>query len=79
MLEQMGPFLAGMWLYANFVDATIAGYLGLAYVFIRAFYYLAYVNGTVLVLFVTLPNYTIVFYYFGAIAYRLLYVFGVLQ
>ena len=36
--EQMGPFLAALWLHALFVSPTAAGVLGGAYVVLRAIY-----------------------------------------
>lgn len=37
-LEQMGPFLSSLWLYAVFVSPAGATWLGGAYVFLRACY-----------------------------------------
>ncbi len=37
-LEQMGPFLASLWLHAVFVSPTTATWLGAAYVLLRAAY-----------------------------------------
>eukprot|EP00301_Raphidiophrys_heterophryoidea_P026261 c9021_g1_i2.p1 GENE.c9021_g1_i2~~c9021_g1_i2.p1 ORF type:complete len:145 (-),score=33.44 c9021_g1_i2:76-510(-) len=60
MLEQLPPFLVSMWMYAVFVDANVAGYLGLAYTAIRSFY--PFVFGSMKALYVTIPNYLIIYY-----------------
>ena len=74
--EQQGPFIAGLWLYALFVDPRRATTLGTVYVVFRAAYpfllrgsdgRLSRLNPK-LVIFATLPNYLIIFYFLGATA-----------
>ena len=74
--EQQGPFIAGLWLYAIFVDPQRATTLGTIYVVFRAAYpfllrgsdgRLSKLNPK-LVLVATLPNYLIIFYFLGATA-----------
>ena len=69
-LEQMGPFLASLWLFAVFASPTYATWLGAAYVVLRGIYPL--LLGTRVskvqskrVAFVTFPCYAIVFTMFG--------------
>jgi hypothetical protein len=68
--EQMGPFLASMWLFAIFASPTSATWLGAAYVVLRAAYPLLLGRRvskvqSKRVAFVTLPCYAIVFTMFG--------------
>jgi MAPEG family len=76
-LEHMMPFLTLLWLNAVFVSATSATLAGAAYVFARAGYPLALgktlgrnIPGSVLI--ATVPNYLVLFYFVGALAYVLL-------
>jgi hypothetical protein len=68
--EQMGPFLASLWLFAIFVSPRYATWLGAAYVALRAIYplllgkRLTNIN-TKRVAFVTFPCYAIVFTMLG--------------
>lgn len=59
-LEQMGPFLAGLWLHAWLVGPTTAAWLGGAYVLTRSGYWALYPRASLLVLFVTGPNYFLI-------------------
>lgn len=69
MLEQMPPFVVTLWLYAVFVDAGTAGFLGWVYVASRALYPI--VTATIassgrlsaLVLVSTIPNYLVIVYF----------------
>lgn len=70
-LEQMGPFLAGLWLHAVFVSTTSATWLGAAYVAFRAVYPMLLgksVGGTQTkrVFAATGPSYVIVFYFLAS-------------
>jgi len=76
-LEQMGPFLASLWLFAVFVSPTQATWLGGLYVVLRAFYPL--LLGSRIskmqpkrVYFVTLPAYLIIFTMFGRVVWVLI-------
>ena len=80
--EQQGPFIAGLWLYAIFVDPRRATTLGTIYVvfraaypfLLRATYPFLQSDGRLskrnpkLVIVATLPNYLIIFYFLGATA-----------
>lgn len=77
MHEQMGPFLASMWLHALFVSAPHAAGLGGVYVVLRGVY--PFLLGKSLsktqskrVFFVTGPCYAIVFYLLGSTVYTAL-------
>lgn len=71
-LEQMGPFLAGLWLFALFVSPTWATWLGATYVALRSAYP-ALIGKQVSklqpkrVAFVTIPCYLIVFGMLGCV------------
>ena len=69
--EQMGPFLAALWLHAVFVSTTTATWLGGAYVALRTLY--PFLLGKSLsktqskrVFLATGPAYAIVFYLLGS-------------
>lgn len=69
--EQMGPFLASMWLHAVFVSANTAALLGAAYVVLRTIYPVLLGKSvsktqSKRVIFVTAPCYLIVFYLVGS-------------
>lgn len=69
--EQMGPFLAAMWLHASFVSPTRAAVLGGIYVVLRGLYPLLLgkrlsKTQSKRVFFVTGPCYVIVFYLLGS-------------
>lgn len=69
-LEQMGPFLVSLWMFAVFVSPQQAGWYGAAYVLLRALYPLLLgkrVTNTQSkrVAFVTFPAYLIVFSMLG--------------
>ena len=65
-LEQMVPFLGGLWVYAVFVSTDLATQLGWVYVICRAFYPLTFYMGPWRVL-STLPCYVVIgYYWFGA-------------
>jgi hypothetical protein len=64
--EQMGPFLASLWMFAVFVSPTEATYLGAAYLVLRATYPVLLGRRVSRlqsrrVAFVTFPSYAIVF------------------
>ena len=71
-LEQMGPFLGSLWLFAVFVSPTQATFLGAAYVALRFFYplllgkRLANMQPST-VYFVTIPCYLIVWSMLGRV------------
>merc|ERR1712070_96043 len=72
-MEQALPFLALMWLHAMFVNPRVSMVLGWVYVVTRALYpifYGFYGEFTVLVEFVTWPNYSVIFYLLWAVAYK---------
>ncbi len=69
-LEQMVPFIVGLWLYSGFVSLEYGTWLGMAYVALRSLY--PWLLGTTLeierrrrILVATIPNYLIVFYMYG--------------
>jgi hypothetical protein len=69
-LEQMGPFLVSLWLFASFVSPQHAGWYGGAYVLLRAVYPLMLGKAVSKtqpkrVAFVTFPAYFIVFAMLG--------------
>ncbi len=72
--EQMGPFLASLWLFAVFGSPTYATWMGGAYVLLRSAYPIL-LGGSVShtqskrVAIVTGPSYAIVFTMFGAAAW----------
>lgn len=75
--EQMGPFLASLWLYAIFVSPRHATWLGAAYVVLRAIY--PFLLGTRVskvqskrVALVTFPCYAIVLTMLGGAAWAAL-------
>ena len=75
--EQMGPFLASLWLFAVFVSADTATWLGAAYVAVRALY--PFVLGARVsklqpkrAALVTFPCYAIVFTMLGGTAWAVL-------
>lgn len=75
--EQMGPFLASMWLHALFVSPSSAAVLGGVYVVLRAVYPLLLGKSlsktqSKRVFFVTGPCYGIVFYLLGSTVYTAL-------
>jgi len=74
-LEQMGPFLASMWMYALFISPEGAAALGGAYVALRAAY--PFLLGARIgqvqprrVAFVTFPCYGIIAWMLGSLAVR---------
>lgn len=75
--EQMGPFLASLWLFAIFASPTYATWLGAAYVALRSVYPLL-LGGRVSkvqsrrVALVTFPCYAIVFTMLGGAAWSVL-------
>lgn len=76
-LEQMGPFLAGLWMHAIFVSAANATIAGSIYVAVRLLY--PFVVGSrlgrgirVAVLAVTVPNYGAIIYLIGGTLIHLL-------
>jgi len=73
MLEQVIPFLTLMWLEAIFVNPRTATILGWIYVAARFLYPIAYgIYGvfTILVMFATMPNYTIISYWLLTVFFK---------
>jgi hypothetical protein len=75
--EQMGPFLASLWLYAIFGSPHFATWLGGAYILLRGIYPLLLgrrVSKTQSkrVTLVTFPSYAIVFFMLGSAAWNAL-------
>jgi hypothetical protein len=75
--EQMGPFLAALWLHALFVSPTTATWCGAAYIVLRSIYPLLLgkrVSKTQSkrVAFVTFPAYGIVFFLIGSTVWKAL-------
>ena len=72
-LEQMGPFLASLWIHSWLVDASSAVWLGAAYVILRVAYAVTMWSGgyTRALWFTTFPSYFIIAYLYGAVLLRL--------
>lgn len=72
MLEQMPPFLFGLWLFSVFVDPTYGGYLGVAYIASRSLYYSFYTKVPLLLGLVTFPNYGVILWFYVRTAIQIL-------
>lgn len=74
MLEQMPAFVSSLWLYAVFVDANFGAKLGWFYLAFRAaypfFFYPTTTGFSAKILYSTIPNYLVIFYYLIAVARR---------
>jgi len=69
-LEQMPPFLLGLWLYALFINPARAGFLGLVYTGLRVLYPFLYRTPRFLLPLVTFPNYGIVAFFLFSVLFK---------
>jgi len=81
-VEQMGPFLVTLWMYAAYVDAATAGVLGMIYAVSRALYvplWAYYGAFTVLVEFSTSPSYAVIYTFIAGLVCKVLLGSGVVE
>ena len=63
-LEQLGPFIVGLWLYAVFVSTSTATTLGFLYLIFRLIYPLCFWFGIPWIFISTIPGYAIISWFF---------------